>query len=73
VKIKQINNNSPVYVDIGNLTNVNAIAMKEIKERRCPLCIQRVLTTYKNGNKLAEIWEVNEMAIPDEYAQMKFD
>lgn len=73
IRAQQISNNSPIFVDIGNLTNVNEIAMKEIKEKKCPLCVQRVLKHYPNGNKLAEIWEVNEMAIPDEYAQMKFE
>ncbi len=72
-RAQQISDGSPIFVSTGNLTSVNAIALKEIKEKKCPLTIQRVLTHYANGNKLAELWEVNELAIPDEYSHMKFE
>ena len=72
IRAQQIENGSPIFVDIGNLTKVNEIAMKEIKDKKCPLCVQRVIHNYPNGNKLAEIWEVEELAIPDGYADMKF-
>lgn len=71
-RAQQMENGSPIFVETGNLTNANAIAMKEIKERKCPLCIQRVICQYANGNSLAEIWEVDELALPDEYANMAF-
>lgn len=72
IRAQQIENGSPIFTEIGNLTKVNEIAMKEIKEKKCPLCVQRVIHNYPNGNKLAEIWEVDELAIPDGYADMQF-
>jgi DNA-directed RNA polymerases I, II, and III subunit RPABC2 len=47
------------WVDIGDETNPILIAEMEVKMRKCPLCIERVL-----GNDTAEIWKVNEMIIP---------
>lgn len=58
-RAKQIENNSPVYIDIGNETDPVIMAEKEIKARKCPLAIRREL----NG-LVCEIWDVNECTLP---------
>jgi DNA-directed RNA polymerase I, II, and III subunit RPABC2 len=52
-----ISQGAPIFVDITGLTEARDIAIKEIREKKCPLSISRRI-----GNKI-EIWEVNEMSI----------
>ena len=58
-RAKQIENGSPIFVDIKDETDPIAMAELEIRLKRCPLSIRRLIS-----NNIAEIWEVNEMMIP---------
>jgi DNA-directed RNA polymerase subunit K/omega len=58
-RAKQIENGSPITVDIKDETDLRKIAITEILQKQCPLQIQRMVT--KN---IMEIWSVNEMIIP---------
>lgn len=56
---KQIENNSPIFCDRGDETDIGKIAEMEILQKKCPINITRHL--YKN---IVEIWDVNEMVPP---------
>lgn len=56
---KQIENGSPIFVDIGNETDILKIAKMEIDQKRCPMVITRMITP-----NIVEKWEVNEMTLP---------
>lgn len=58
-RAKQIENGAPIFVDVKNEADPKKIAEQEIREKKCPLKITRMLR--KN---IAEIWHVNEMVIP---------
>lgn len=58
-RAKQIENGSPIFVDIKDETNPIIMAEMEIRMKRCPLSIRRLISS-----NIAEIWEVNEMIIP---------
>lgn len=58
-RAKQIENGSPIFVDIKDETDPIIMAELEIRLKRCPLSIRRLIS-----NNIAEIWEVNEMMIP---------
>jgi DNA-directed RNA polymerase I, II, and III subunit RPABC2 len=58
-RAKQIENGSPIFVDIKDETNPIFMAEMEIRMKRCPLSIRRLISS-----NIAEIWEVNEMIIP---------
>ena len=59
IRSKQIEDGSRIFIDIKKLSDPIEIAEREIKEKRCPLTIRRMLC-----DEIAEIWEVNEMIIP---------
>jgi DNA-directed RNA polymerase subunit K/omega len=59
IRAKQIENGSKVFIDIKDMQNPIEIAENEVKQRQCPLSIRRMLS-----DKIAEIWEVNELIIP---------
>lgn len=59
IRAKQLEQGKTVFTDVGNLTDPLAIAKKEIIDKKCPLSIVRMLT-----DRVAEKWQVNEMAIP---------
>lgn len=59
IRAKQLEQGKTVFTDIGGLTDPLAIAEKEIIDKKCPLSIVRMIT-----DKIAEKWQVNEMAIP---------
>lgn len=58
-RAKQIENGGQSFTDVGELTDPLAIAKKEISDKKCPLCVVRMIT-----DKIAEKWSVNELAIP---------
>ncbi len=58
-RAKQIENGSPIFVELKNEHKPSNIAEKEILQKKCPLKIIRYLT--KN---IKEEWSVNEMIIP---------
>jgi DNA-directed RNA polymerase subunit K/omega len=55
-RAKQIENGGKIYTDVFDEGNPIKMAEMEIRMRRCPLAIRRLLS-----HNLAEIWEVNEM------------
>lgn len=60
IRAKQIEKKSTkIFTDAGELTDPIEIAKKEVMDKRCPFSIVRMLT-----DKVAEKWQVNEMAIP---------
>jgi DNA-directed RNA polymerase I, II, and III subunit RPABC2 len=58
-RAKQIENGSPVFTDIHDESDPIKMAELEIRMKRCPLSIRRMLS-----NNICEIWDVNEMIIP---------
>lgn len=58
-RIQQIENGSPVFVDITSLGNPKDIAIEELRQGTCPIKIIR----HHHGNKY-EVWHVHEMIIP---------
>ena len=58
-RAKQIENGGKIFTDIGSLSNPIEMAELEIKMKKCPLSIRRMISS-----NLAEIWDVNEMIIP---------
>jgi DNA-directed RNA polymerase I, II, and III subunit RPABC2 len=59
IRARQLEICDKVFTDIADLTNPLDIARKEIRDRKCPLDIIRMIT-----ETIAERWHVNEMAIP---------
>lgn len=59
IRAKQLEQGKTVFTDVGDLTDPPAIAKKEIVDKKCPLSIVRMIT-----DRIAEKWQVNEMAIP---------
>ena len=59
IRAKQIERDNIVFTNIAqNITDPIAMAVQEIRDKKCPLSIVR-----KIGLNLAEKWEVNEMAV----------
>lgn len=58
-RAKQIENGSPIFIDIKNESNPIKIAEQEILLKKCPMKITRYMTKH-----IVEIYEVNEMIIP---------
>jgi DNA-directed RNA polymerase subunit K/omega len=59
IRARQLELGQKIFTDASNLTDPLDIAKKEISDKKCPLCIVRMIT-----DKVAEKWQVNEMAIP---------
>jgi DNA-directed RNA polymerase subunit K/omega len=55
-RAKQIENGGKIYTDVSDEDNPIKMAEMEIRMRRCPLAIRRLLS-----HNLAEVWEVNDM------------
>jgi len=58
-RAKQIENGSPIFVDIKSESDPIKMAELEIRLKRCPLSIRRMIS-----NNICEIWDVNDMIIP---------
>jgi DNA-directed RNA polymerase subunit K/omega len=58
-RAKQIEDNSIVFVDVGDEDDPIKMGEMEVRMRRCPLSIFRMVS-----ENVAEIWDVNEMTIP---------
>lgn len=58
-RAKQIENGSPIFIDVKNIHDPILIAEKEIKQKKSPMIINRYLTRH-----IKEEWEVNEMNLP---------
>lgn len=57
-RAKQIENGSHVFVDIGDATDPIEMAEMEVRLKKCPLSIQRLIS-----NNIAEVWAVNDMIV----------
>ena len=57
-RAEQISTGGMVFIAHGDVANPREIALMEIKNKRCPLNIVRVV-----GGE-CEVWSVNEMGIP---------
>ena len=63
IRAVQISNGSPVFTDVGDLTDNIEIAKLELANKKCPLAIVRIRTT--NGTTaIAEVKKVNSLALP---------
>ena len=62
----QIDNGGPVFIDIPGVSDAETMAREELIKRMCPLKIVRVLY-QKDGKKICEEWDVNEMELPHGY------
>lgn len=62
VRAMQVSKNSPIYTDIGDLTDPLKIAMKELKEKKIPFILKR-----KMPDGTFERWKVSELILPDEF------
>ena len=60
-RASQIENGSPVFIDIKNLTNPKDIAKAEFKQRKSPFILERHV-----GDSV-EHWKVREMTFPTEW------
>jgi DNA-directed RNA polymerase subunit K/omega len=60
-RASQIENGSPIFIDIKNLTNPKDIARAEFKQRKSPFILERHV-----GNSV-EHWKVREMTFPTEW------
>lgn len=58
-RAKQIENGGHIFVDIGDEDNPIKMAELEVRMKRCPLSVRRMVST-----NIAEIWDVNEMSVP---------
>jgi hypothetical protein len=53
-----------VFTDVTNIIDPKLKAIKEIKEKRCPLMLKRTIGTTKDNKDVCEIWSVNELIVP---------
>jgi DNA-directed RNA polymerase subunit K/omega len=58
-RAQQIQNNAQIFVDYEPMMDECEIAVLEIKTKKCPLSIIRML-----NDRVGEIWTVNEMDMP---------
>jgi DNA-directed RNA polymerases I, II, and III subunit RPABC2 len=63
IRAAQLENHNKPFTDVGDISDPIEMAKKEIRDKKCPLSIIRV-RSYENDKIIAELWEVNEMAIP---------
>lgn len=59
IRAKQIENGSKIFTECKNITEPIEMAKLEIKHKKCPLSIRRMIS-----NNIAEIWDINDMIIP---------
>lgn len=63
VRTKLIALYAKVFTDVTNIIDPKEMAIKEIKEKKCPLMLKREIG-IKDDKKICELWSVNEMIIP---------
>lgn len=66
IRSKQIEDGAQPFIDIDELSDPIQIAKKEIAYKKCPLSIIRHRTITDGNITIAELWQVNEMAIPSD-------
>jgi DNA-directed RNA polymerase subunit K/omega len=57
-RAKQIEDGSPIFVDIGDEDDPIIMAEMETRMKKCPLSIVRMIS-----NNIAEVWAVNDMIV----------
>jgi DNA-directed RNA polymerase subunit K/omega len=57
-RAKQIEDGSPIFVDIGDEDDPIVMAEMETRMKKCPLSILRMIS-----NNIAEVWSVNDMIV----------
>jgi DNA-directed RNA polymerase subunit K/omega len=57
-RAKQIEDGSPIFVDIGDEDDPIVMAEMETRMKKCPLSILRMIS-----NNIAEVWAVNDMIV----------
>jgi DNA-directed RNA polymerase I, II, and III subunit RPABC2 len=63
IRAKQLEDGDQPFTDVGDLSDPIEMAKKEIADKKCPLSVVRNRTT-EGDTTIAELWQVNEMAIP---------
>jgi hypothetical protein len=63
IRISQIEQGSPIFIDYTGLTNARNIAEKEFYERQNPLIIRRIIKQVGKDIYI-EQWRVREMVYP---------
>lgn len=58
----QIENGALIFIDYKNLTNPIEIAIEELRQRRCPLILERKVKE-KDNEVWVEQFDVNDMKI----------
>ena len=58
IRAEHISRGAEPYIDIINETNPLQIAIKELKNKKCPLLLKRIINSFES-----EIWNPNEMTI----------
>jgi DNA-directed RNA polymerase I, II, and III subunit RPABC2 len=61
IRAKQIEDGGPCFTNIENLTDPIEMAEKEMRDRKCPLDITRMLS-----ENVGELWHANEMGFTAE-------
>lgn len=61
IRAKHIEDGGQCFTDVGNITDPIEMAEKELRDRKCPLDITRMLS-----DNVAELWHVNEMGFTEE-------
>lgn len=59
MRAQHIDSGAHIFVNHSDLNNPEAITLREIYEKSCPLSIMRNM-----GNNKYELWSVNEMVLP---------
>jgi hypothetical protein len=63
IRTKDISLHSGVYTDCTDIVDAEQRARKELKDRRCPLIVERT-TAMQDGVKVIEAFRVRDMNIP---------
>lgn len=58
VRAAQIEKGGTCWTDTGDITDPILMAEKELRDRKCPLMVVRMLT-----DRIGEKWDVNQMAL----------
>lgn len=67
-RIKQIESHNNPFCD-GRYGSAKEMATAELRQRKCPLNLKRVIGTYR-GVRHVEIWSPNEMVLPDQLSEL---
>lgn len=63
IRAKQLEDGDEPYTNVGDLQDPVDMAKKEIADKKCTLSVVRN-RTFEGDTTIAELWQINEMAIP---------